>query len=136
MTTIDMRIQNAELFGDRLNKFLKDNNDKFSQILRKVVLTVLTGIVKYNPVDTGLSQNNWQVDFGRVNDDILDADTNENAPIKRAERVLERMPNGGIGQIVFIYNNVFYTVYLEFGTEKMPAFAMVRTALGEVAVQL
>ena len=46
------------------------------------------------------------------------------------------LSNFGIGQVIFIFNNIEYTIYLEFGTEKMAPRAMVRDTLSEVGSSL
>jgi hypothetical protein len=129
-------IKNVQQFQKAVGDFVDRTDGRFDQKIRKIALMVLQGVIEKNPVDTGLSQNNWQLDVGTVNEDIIPAGQNAGGVIERGISGLGKLRNHGIGEVIFIFNNVEYTIFLEFGTDKMPPFAMVRDTLRDVAVSL
>lgn len=132
-----MIVFETEQFAKAANAFLKRTDGRFEQKLRRIAMAVLRNVVllqtERKAVDTGLSRANWQVRVGEVTDDILSKDTD---PIQNALTALAEIPNHGIGQVIFIYNNVEYTIYLEFGTDKMAPRAMLRDSMNMIAATL
>lgn len=130
--TIDTR-----QFSRATRKFMTKTGGRFEKKLRAIALAVVREVVllqtERGAVDTGLSRANWQTRVGTVTDYIVSKETDPN---ESAAANLAQIPNFGIGQIIFIYNNVEYTIYLEFGTEKMAPRAMLRDGLGRVAMRL
>jgi len=133
---INASLGSADLFSLALEKFISSAEGDFERLLRKIALQVLVGTVLLTPVDTGLLQNNWQVNIGTVTADVLDANKDKGGAISRAIGKLAAIPNNGIGQVIFIYNNVEYAIFVEFGTEDMKPRAMLRDTLGAVAISL
>jgi len=127
----------TEQFFKNLVAFQKKTSVQFGKLLRKVALMILKETVKNQEdrraVDTGLSVGNWQVMVGRDNDDIKGVGA---SPVSDAVQQLYFLKNERIGEVIFIFNNVEYTVYLEFGTEKMAPRAMLRDAINSVSMQL
>ena len=133
MSAFDVRLDGVKEFDRNTNRFIKKYRGKFSQKIRRIAMMVLQGVVERSLVDTGLSRNNWQVNVGSLTSDIIEGATD---PVTNGSAALSQLRNDGIGEVIFIYNNVEYVIYLEFGTEKMPPVAMLRDSLGAVAVAL
>lgn len=133
--SFDVSIDNVAAFDKATKRFLNKMGGDFEKKLRKIGLMVLRGTVLKTPVDTGLLRNNWQLDVGTMNSNILEGGSPE-ATTGEAVANLSKLQNNGIGQVIFIYNNVEYAVYIEFGTEKIAPSAMLRDTLGEVAISL
>jgi len=136
MAEPDATIDTAAFIAS-LMAFQKKTKLQFGKLLRKVALMILRETVKNQhdrrAVDTGLSIGNWQCTVGRDNEDIMPIGTQ---PESAAVQQLYYLKNEGIGEVIFIFNNVRYTIYLEFGTDKMAPRAMLRDAISSVTQQL
>lgn len=95
---------------------------------RKIALQALRSVVLKTPVDTGRARGNWQTAIGQTTEDEkLMAD-----PVGEGESVLRHV---GFYQIVFLFNNVNYIIYLEDGTSEQAPNGMVQLTLEELKVQ-
>jgi len=124
-------------FSLDLQAFAKKVNEDFSIVFRKIVFLVFNNIVYLTPVDTGRARSNWNVGVNQIDGNVQDftgspGQATANAMARARERLSGKRALIA-GDAAYITNNVDYILYLEDGTEKMPAFNMVKGAVALVA---
>lgn len=97
-------------------------------VQKKLAMDLLRGVMEKSLVDTGLSRGNWHVSIGSPSD-ALKGLQNEAAVTAAAAAGLEAL---GDFDVVYLNNNVHYVSYLENGTPRIPAVAMVARTLAEL----
>jgi len=128
---------NSKSFVKDLTKFANKNApEKFDMIMIKVVSDLVTSVVFLTPVDTGRLRGGWQVGVGSMDlSSELPPDPGGSQTVKRAQDEIRAAAAGGktlIGKIVYVYNNVFYAEYIEYGTDRIAPFAMLRESIALV----
>ena len=89
---------------------------KFELFFKKVALTALKKLVEKTPVDTGRARGNWQLTINYPADWEIDTeDRTGSGTIAKGRNRLRGLPQHGIGQVVFISNNVPYAKDLDEG---------------------
>lgn len=128
---------NVDAFNLALSRFSRQATpEMFDKMMIKIVADLLTAVVKLTPVDTGRLRGGWQASVGQMNSaDDTGNDKNGSATVGAG---VSAVKNSGtmIGKTVYIYNNVFYAVYIEFGTPNMAPFGMLREALSWVQASI
>ena len=126
-----MKFENLGQFNAKLRKWSGVLvPEHFDRVMTKIAADVLTGAIDLTPVETGRARGGWQLDVGHISESALgEPDSGGGATMERGMSRLRRASRGLAGKIIYIYNNVEYIVYLEFGTDKMAPFAMLRTAM-------
>ena len=114
-----------------IRKFSKLLKDEPPKVVRGLALSLLARIVSLTPVEEGFAQGYWNVSIGSVGSPKLISKTSKTAVIDAGARVIEQVK---AGDIVYIYNNVPYTIFLELGTRHYRPFAMVQTAFRELDI--
>lgn len=107
---------------------------------KKIIRRVLRGVVFKTPVRTGRLRKNWRVSFtGTLAPGVTRARSGErgsksaiNALVfARAEAVFARRTVRPFSNAI-LYNNVFYAVFVEEGTETQTGRHMVQRTLSEL----
>ncbi len=103
---------------------------------KTVAFQILSGVIKMTPVDTGRAQNNWQVAIGDAPaPGELEATLDENVAIQRGLHELARV---GLGDSIWINNNLAYIGVLERGGAKgsiQAPYGMLMVTLANVEAQ-
>lgn len=106
-----------------------------TDVVKKVALQVLTGVVNKTPVDTGRARSNWMTAVNEVPEntiEVKDRISREQASAESLNRgvpVIESMP---AFSTVSVANNLPYIGVLEYGSSKQAPDGMVRTTLAEI----
>jgi len=132
---VDVRFVNADEFTQKLTAFANKNvPEKFDMIMIKVVSDLVTSVVFLTPVDTGRLRGGWQVGEQIDMASEMPPDPGGRATIDKAMASITAIRAQGslIGKTIYLYNNVYYAEYIEFGTEKMAPFAMLRESISIV----
>lgn len=106
-----------------------------TDVVKKVALQVLKGVVNKTPVDTGRARSNWMTAVNAVPENTVD----QSANISREQASAESI-NRGVAVIdsvkpfstVSIANNLPYIGVLEYGGSKQAPEGMVRKTLAEL----
>lgn len=134
---VNVRFVNMPDFNSGLVRFMEKQVPwKFDIVLKKIAFELMTSIIELTPVDTGRARGGWQLDVGTFSTDEIERfDKIGEATLQKGMAKLASITGGLMGKVIYIYNNVRYIVYLEFGTDKMAPFGMVRMSLGLVQAQ-
>lgn len=110
------------------------------QLVDEAMSVVLQGVVRTNPVDTGRSRSAWVRALEAVGGE---APSGWRGPHPDAGAIARGATLGRVERIEGISrdelratNAVRYIRYLEYGTSKMRAFAMVRRSLAQVVPRI
>ena len=102
-----------------LTRFGKKTEQQISQIVRKICLDLFTIIVTRSPVDTGRFRANNSINLNTLpSDSTFEMDKNGGLTINRGNASLGAYK---LGDTIFLYNNVEYAMYLEFGPHSKQA---------------
>ncbi len=125
----------AREFGIALQKAGKDLTAvQFRNLVRKVALDALRGIVLKTPVDTGRARGNWQVTIGQPAAGKIDYADKGGGPTisKGTGEILAAPPIGKI----WLTNNLPYAERLEHGWSQQAPAGMVQLTLVEIQSRL
>ena len=104
-------------FATELSAAVNVANNALNTTWKKSVVQTFTSVQMMTPVKDFVARPNWQIGQ-TANSSILDR--------KSIEEITSlRIPD--VGGFLLLYNNVPYVRYLEDGTSKMKAVAMVAT---------
>lgn len=104
-------------FAAQLSNATRVANDALNTTWKRAVVQTFTSVQAMTPVLDNVARPNWQIGQ-TANSSILDR--------KSIEEITSlRIPD--VGGFLLLYNNVPYVRYLEDGTSKMKAVAMVAT---------
>jgi hypothetical protein len=135
---MEVKMLNLAQFNQDINKF-RDRvpKDIFGNFILGLAMKLLRGIVLKTPVDTGRARANWQVNIGSITSDEVEqynkSDGDADRTIERGAQKIESLREQGVGQIIYIYNNVHYIVDLENGTSSQAPSGMVAVTFAEIA---
>ena len=102
-------------FTIELTKFGQKVQRNASLIVRKIAFDLLTLIVEISPVDTGRFRANNQISLNSIpGTAIIAFDRSGSATLSSGDNVLGAY---SLGDTIFVYNNVEYGIYLEFGRD-------------------
>jgi len=143
---VEAKFVNAKEFDAAIEKWAKKTVPwKFDQGMVKIVTDIVTETIALTPVsdtpdNSGRLRGGWDLDIDRF-DTEENGRRDENGGTTEANALSKltaaRRASGSlIGKTIYFFNNVFYAVYVEFGTPKMAPFAMLRTALSKVTASL
>jgi hypothetical protein len=96
---------------------------------RALILEAGKRIVIKTPVDTGRARGNWQVSVNVPSVQEMAEDAGGNATIMGISHDSRGVD---IDNVVYIVNGVEYIQYLEDGTDKTPAYGMIKVTLEEL----
>lgn len=100
-------------------------------IQKKLVLDLLTRLVKKTPVDTGRARGNWQVSITEFPDTFVEVTDKDGG--STIDEGLAELTNLQPYALVYITNNVPYILYLEGGHSGQAPEGMVAVSLSELA---
>lgn len=127
-------------FEQSLTAFGKKSTDKANQVLRKAVFALFTDIVRSTPVDTGRLRAAWQVGQNySMTSELAETFSTEKVESKwgppitkgygrfsgtdwviaREKANIDKLTIVKDGIIGYIYNNVRYGVYVEWGLPEL-----------------
>ena len=104
--------------------------DQVQKVKCKIALDILGGVVGMTPVKTGRARGNWQVTLGdRPRLGIKGTDADGGRTVQRGAEVIGR---AGLGESIWIHNNLPYIGVLERGSSTQAPHWMLRVALNSV----
>lgn len=133
---MEIKALNLEQFNREVNKFAEVLVPKqFSLFIRGLAFKILRGVVRRTPVKTGRARGNWQVNVGSITSEELERlDKAGNSTIREGGMALAKLRKNGIGQIIYIFNNVPYIIDLEDGhSQEQAPVGMVKVTFAELA---
>lgn len=109
--------------------------DDHSNMVKKVAMQALSGVVNKTPVDTGRARSNWMTAVNSVPSDTIELSAN----LSREQAAAESL-NRGVAVIneakpfssISIANNLPYIGVLEYGGSNQAPEGMVRKTLAEI----
>lgn len=112
-----------------ISAFVEKAKDRAELVARKVALDMFSKIVLKSPVDTGRFRGNWQVSVGAPAMGTLN--TTDKSGGTAIGRITGAATTLGLGQTIYLTNNLPYAVRLEYGHSKQAPAGMVRTTIDE-----
>ena len=110
-------------FADQLRMFEAKTLDKMSRAARKITLDAFSGCILMSPVDTGRFRGNWQTAVGSAPSGTVELlDPDGNTVIAQVSGIVDGMQ---IGDVVFMANNLPYSLELESGSSTQAPNGMV-----------
>jgi hypothetical protein len=134
---MDIKVQVDDRVSARLRDLMdRDLPESRRDLVEDAMREALSQVVRLNPVETGRSRAAWaaaleQFGGGSVAAPGVASGIAEGARLGSAERAEQESITEAAAT-----NAVRYVKYLEYGTSKMAAFAMVRRALAGVQQQV
>ena len=123
--------KNLNEFKVDLSHYKELTEKQHAVLLKKVAFQLLSLIVEKNPVDTGRSQNNWQVAV----DEAAGTATVDGTSTGINAKALSALNDIKAFSTVTLYNNVEYIVALEQGSSRQAPAGMVAVSIVEVQAQ-
>lgn len=120
----------AKAFSLQLADFAKKAGANAEQVVRKVGIDVLKGVVLKSPVDTGRFRANWQVGIGAIGKQKNSVDPTGSIAIAEGTGRINRVP---IGESIWISNSLPYSQRLENGYSTQAPSGMVRLTITQYA---
>ena len=109
--------------------------DDHSNMVKKVAMQALSGVVNKTPVDTGRARSNWMTAVNSVPSDTIKLSANlsrEQAAAESINRGVSIIDEAKPFSSVSIANNLPYIGVLEYGGSNQAPEGMVRTTLAEI----
>jgi len=130
-------IVNLKQFNAGVNSFVKNLDERqVPNFIIGLAIRIYSGVVRRNPVKTGRSRANWQINVGSITSEKVENFSNSNADgqqrILQGLLKLRQIGKKAIGSIIYIYNNVHYILGLEDGKSKQAPVGMVRVTFAEI----
>jgi hypothetical protein len=116
-------------FQTDLGKFVQKTGAQAEDLMQKVVVVSLQGIMSRTPVDTGRARANWNIQAGTPNLSTTD-DTDEAGAMSRGQSEANAVSLKD--RDVYITNNLPYAKRLEYGWSDQATHGMVRVTAAEV----
>ena len=113
-------------FNLDINKFAKAIGVEVEVVTRKIAFSLYSDIVQSTPVDTGRAKANWNVGFGRIDDQV-----NKNTRFTPV-----RFPKGSGKRAIYITNHLPYIGVLENGSSKQAPSGMVAISMLNLKARL
>lgn len=120
-----IRFTNLPQFRQRFQEVEVDIQQLAIDVIIKIALDIYRNTIRKTPVDTGLLRNSWFIALNEVTDQIGLA--GETLPSGQELAALETVP----GDTLFIFNNVEYAEYIEFGTDRIAPRLMLTRSIEE-----
>lgn len=121
----------GDQFRQAMGEVVRRAGDRQAQVVRKVAIELMRGMVQKSPVDTGRFRGNWQCAVGAVNT-LTTTSTANDAEVRTALSVEGWKP----GQTIYLTNSLPYAKRLEYGWSKQAPQGMVRLTVQEYATHL
>ena len=106
-----------------------------TDVVKKVALQVLKGVVNKTPVDTGRARSNWMTAVNTVPGNTIELASNlsrEQAAAESINRGVTAIDSVKQFSTISIANNLPYIGVLEYGGSKQAPEGMVRVTLSEL----
>ena len=117
-------------FKDQIRAFNKKAEKAADMVFRGTALDLFSSIVQRTPVDTGRLRGNWQVGINSPGVGALYAE--DKGGSKAQKRAASGVKRAGIGDSIFITNNLPYAKAIEYGhSAKQAPNGMVRVTVAE-----
>lgn len=124
-----LQIKGLPEFKEALKKFSQKVNETPVTAAKKLALNISMQTILNSNVDTGRMIGGWEISTGNTASfpdgesfiefaEITNPDQFKNQRIDKMTSKIDRIKNPKSGKLWFA-NNVKYTIYQEFGTEKM-----------------
>lgn len=98
-------------------------------VVQKVTLDLFGNVILKTPVDTGRARMNWIVSVGGYGTNTIEGlDKTGSSSISMASAKVNGTTYGGI---VYMVNNLPYSIRLEYGYSKQAPLGIVRTTITE-----
>lgn len=111
-------------FDQQMEKIIKDREEKALDIFRAVALQLFDRVIRRTPVDTGRARANWNAAID--NPDM--STTDGTSPPQPSPTVYM----AGLGDTLYLTNNLPYISALEYGYSKQAPQGMVRVTASEL----
>lgn len=112
-----------------LNDFIRKTNANADQVVRQSTMSLLSGVVRRSPVDTGRFRGNWQVAIAQPATGQLSRDDKSGSATVQAG--LSVVAGAKAGGVIWITNNLPYARRLENGWSDQAPAGMVRLTVNE-----
>lgn len=139
MAKIEM--MNVQDFNRGVNSFARKlDKEKVPGFIIGLAIRLYSGIIRRTPVDTGRARGNWIINLGDVTNEMTEQFSNSRAEDQRlitdGLAKLRQLAQRGIGQVIYIFNNVWYILELENGSSEQAPLGMVQVTMAEIAAGL
>lgn len=114
-------------FSDQLEGFIEYAREMADQIFRSVVIQIGSSVINLTPVDTGRALANWQFSINSTSNESLD-ETDQMGD-KTLARFVKEVGALTYGQTAYVYNNLIYSIPLEYGHSRQAPSGMVRITM-------
>lgn len=115
---------NIAEFTDELRLEIRRTVDDVVKAKKLIALEALRRIIQKTPVDTGRARGNWQVSL-----ELLAEENWSKDPLSEGAAYLSKLRDF---EILYIFNNVEYVIYLEEGHSSQAPQGMVAITLQEL----
>lgn len=116
-------------FSLQLGQFIEKTKADGDKVLRQATLSMLNGVVKRSPVDTGRFRGNWQTTVG--NPASGDLDTEDKSGGATLTAGVTAVAGAQMGDTTYIVNNLPYARRLEDGYSDQAPQGMVKLTVNE-----
>lgn len=121
---------NAMQFNLDLQKFVPKARKEASNFVRLIALDLYSRITKRTPVDTGRARAGWAISVNAPSDYVPPEGSGD------VQMIESDISGFDLDQVIYIFNNVHYIVYLENGSSDQAPAGMVRISLAEIEAEL
>lgn len=98
-------------------------------VVQKVTLDIFSSIIFKSPVDTGRFRGGWIATVGNYSRDLTDIlDRNGSIAVTNMSGLVSRT---AAGNVVYMVNNLPYSIRLEYGYSNQAPLGIVRTTITE-----
>lgn len=114
-------------FSEQLEGFAEYAKEAADEIFKSVVIQIGASVINLSPVDTGRFLANWQFSINSTSNASID-DTDQMGD-KTLARFVKEVGPLTYGQTAYIYNNLIYSLPLEYGHSRQAPSGMLRITL-------
>lgn len=112
-----------------LTRIVNKYKARMDVVVQKVTLDIFSSIIFKSPVDTGRFRGGWIATVGNYSRDLTDIlDRNGSIAFANMSGLVSRT---AAGNVVYMVNNLPYSIRLEYGYSKQAPLGMVRTTITE-----
>lgn len=112
-----------------LTRIVNKYKVRMDVVVQKVTLDIFSSIIFKSPVDTGRFRGGWIATVGNYSRELTDIlDRNGSIAVTNMSGLVSRT---AAGNVVYMVNNLPYSIRLEYGYSKQAPLGMVRTTITE-----
>lgn len=112
-----------------LTRIVNKYKARMDVVVQKVTLDIFSSIIFKSPVDTGMFRGGWIATVGNYSRDLTEIlDRNGSIAVTNMSGLVSRT---AAGNVVYMVNNLPYSIRLEYGYSKQSPNGMVRTTITE-----